>query len=50
MSKEEIIQYFKEEDFKELSREDILYHLFLNGEILLSDYLEVQSMLDFNRL
>lgn len=45
MTKEDIIKYFNEGNFKEISREEVLHHLFQNGEIVLSDYLELQEYL-----
>ena len=50
MTKEELIQFFKEGDFSEVSREAVLQHLFQTGQIAFSDFLELQKFLEFSQM
>lgn len=50
MTKEELIQCFTEGDFSEVSRENVLLHLFQNGQITYEDFLELQKFLEYSQM
>ena len=46
MTKEEVLKYLRNANLEEVTPEEIIHNLLQNGEIQLSDYLELQKEIE----